>query len=130
MSDRVALYGTLRPGAWDDPDVIGLPLGLAPMLRWQGYCQIRGQLVDLGAYPGLVDGDGLVVAELFGIADDRALAIMDEHECFVEGRPRGSLFVRRAVMLAMPPVAAWVYAYNRDPAGLPVVLGGDWLRRA
>jgi gamma-glutamylcyclotransferase (GGCT)/AIG2-like uncharacterized protein YtfP len=117
----IALYGSLRSLA------VRKRLGLAVWLRRAGPCRIGGLLYDLGDYPGLAPGDGIVRGELFEIRDQRALAAMDEFEDVVPGNPRVSLYLRERWRLIEPDVESWVYVYNSPVAGLPRVPGGDWL---
>jgi gamma-glutamylcyclotransferase (GGCT)/AIG2-like uncharacterized protein YtfP len=84
------------------------------------------RLLDLCAYPGLVDNGGVAVeGEVYAISAQR-LAELDRYE----GHP--DAFRRGPVALAPPwdggVVEAWFY---RGPmsAGLPFV-GGDWRTRA
>jgi len=124
----VALYGTLRRG---EPGYRSL--GLAEKLRFVSGCRIRGEIVDLGAYPGLIEGDGVVVGELNEIALEATLAELDAFEEFDAERPGDSLFVRRRVMLLRPEAGAFVYCLNTalkpvDP--LRIIPSGDWMDRA
>ncbi|MEZ4217613.1 MAG: gamma-glutamylcyclotransferase family protein [Myxococcota bacterium] len=119
--ERLAVYGTLR-ARFGRHRELGLEHALVPL----GACRIAGRLVDLDAYPGLVPGDGLVEAELFGIRDARVLARIDAYEGYEPARPERSLFTRRWVRLARPSLGAWVYAYARDATGRAVVASGCW----
>jgi len=119
--ERLAVYGTLR-SEFALHERLGLATALVPL----GRCGIRGRLVDLEAYPGLIDGSSRVEAELFGIRDPRVLERLDAYEGFEPARPEASLFVRRWVRLAEPSLAAWVYVYARDATGRPLVASGCW----
>lgn len=85
---HVAFYGTLMRG-----------LGGPQPADWgavthMGPCRIRGQLVDLGAYPGLIPADDAadtVVAELCRIEDHSVLAALDQYEGYQPADPEGSL---------------------------------------
>ena len=59
---------------------------------------IRGQLRDLGPYPALIDGDGIVLGELWTLDAthfDETIRVLDEIECF--GNEDVDLYVRRVV---------------------------------
>jgi len=119
----IALYGTLRRG-----EANHRRLQLATRLRFVQPCKIAGRLVDLGPYPGLASGWGIVVAELFAPPPPAVLATIDAFEGFDAARPEESLFVRKRATLITPRVEAWVYFYNgRDPG--EEILSGDWRRR-
>lgn len=108
----IFVYGTLKRGeerarSWPH----------APrLIEW---ATIRGELRDLGPYPALLEGDDLILGELWHIAAEhleRTLAVLDEIECF--GHEEVDLYVRRVVSactLANEPREAWVY-YLADPS--------------
>jgi len=128
----VAFYGTLRRG-----ERAYLELGLEARLTDLGACRIRGLLLDLGAYPGLIEGDGDVTGELYGLPDPAILGELDFYELFDPARPETSEFIRRRVRLIEPDRDAWVYFYNPDGVSplseAPehrVIVSGDWKRRA
>ena len=118
----MAVYGTLRKG---EANFRRLRLGRS--VRFIGPCAIQGRLYDLGAYPGLVAGDGLVRGELIECRNPLVLRRLDVFEGFDPGDRAGSLFVRRLVRLAEPDADAWVYFYARPgPAG-GYIASGDWV---
>lgn len=55
----VAVYGTLRAGGSNDI------AGFAPGIRCLGQTWLRGQLFDMGDWPGLRPGAGPVLAEIY-----------------------------------------------------------------
>lgn len=123
-ADRlIGLYGTLR-----DPNV-RLSLGLTGRLRRLGRFRLEGILYDLGPYPALGPGKGLVHGELYEIMDSGAMAVMDAFEEFDPKRPTLSPYLRERWRLIAPDVECWIYRYNRPTRGIPHVLGGDWLAR-
>ncbi|MCH9807019.1 MAG: gamma-glutamylcyclotransferase [Alphaproteobacteria bacterium] len=124
----LAVYGSLRRGesGFDE-------LGLKDKLRFVSACQIRGKLYDLGEYPGLVLGDGVVEAELYELVDRQAIVILDEFECFDANNRADSEYIRECVQLIKPDIKAWVYVYNVERDGISIdrsseVQRGDWLR--
>ena len=62
-----------------------------------GPATVPGLLYDLGRYPGLVPGDGLVHGELFAGADAAVLAALDQYEGCDPADEAGSLFRRERV---------------------------------
>lgn len=120
----IALYGSLRRGQRPHVD-----LGLDRLLRMVGPCTLKGTLHDFGDWPGLVEGEGRVHAELYEVMSPDALHTLDGYEACDPASPERGLFIRRLVPLVEPEtVSAFVYFYNRDPATAPVISCGDWVR--
>ena len=117
----IALYGSLMDcvGGLQTAEFSGL-------LSFAGQCRIRGQLVDLGDYPGLVFGPGTVEGELYEVQDDSVFKRLDKFERYDPNDLEGSLYVRRCIRLAEPDLDAWVYVYNQDADGKPLVANGSW----
>lgn len=127
----VAFYGSLRQG-----ERAYIELRLEARLTYLGPCRIRGTLYDLGAYPGLREGPGTVVGELYGLPDPALLGELDFYELFDPESPHTSEFVRRRVRLITPGRDAWVYVHNPDGHSPQtrqtddrVIASGDWTRR-
>ena len=104
---RIFAYGTLQPG-------FGNHRRIATHVRSARPGTIQGVLVDLGAFPALIHGDGRVRGVLLGI-DAEALRITD----FIEGyRADGgrSLYVREMTEVDVgdgSAVSAWTYLFAR-----------------
>ena len=124
------VYGSLRreaPG--------GMCRLLQPGTRSLGVGWVRGRLLDLGAYPGLVRSPaGWVTGELHRLLDAEAvLARLDRYEaCSPHDPPphefeRVRLPVRRVAGAA---VTAWAYLFRGDPGGCRVIVSGDYVRAA
>jgi gamma-glutamylcyclotransferase (GGCT)/AIG2-like uncharacterized protein YtfP len=107
--DLLAVYGTLRRRSIFPK----LPLAV-PRLYFVGYGQIRGRLFWQRTFPALIQGPGIVGAELFEILDAKIWCDLDSYEGFDPANPRASLFIRRQVLLSAPRRRAWVYFLNRD----------------
>lgn len=104
-------------------------LGVHEQLRLQGPCSIAGLLVDLGEWPGLVPGDGVVRGELFEVLDERVWSTLDPFEDYLPGDPGASSFLRSAVRLLHPDLDAWVYIAHGAAANGPVIASGSWMGR-
>lgn len=120
----LAVYGSLRRG-------LALPYQPADfeqLLADRVPCVLAGRLVDLGAYPGLVEGPGRVVADLCHLADEASLARFDEYEGYDRDRPETSRYLRIMVRLTEPGVDAWTYLYNQAWTPEMIVESGDWHR--
>lgn len=122
MTDRVFVYGTLRSGGRFHAMV-------APFVREAVEARVGGILLDLGAYPGWVEGEGTVRGEVFLLRrTSEALRRLDAfEECFGPDDPR-SVYDRVEVeaMTAAGPVRAWAYRYRGPTAGRRRVRSGVW----
>lgn len=107
---RFFVYGTLKRGqcrekCWPHPP---LRVDLAV---------IRATLYDLGAYPGIVPGDGLVRGELWELRPEHlpeTMRVLDEVEGFAQRDD--DLFERRQVNCTLDDgreIQAWTYYYAR-----------------
>lgn len=121
MIGHIAFYGSLNPGHGPFE-----ALGLEDTLAFATACRIPGRLYDLGDYPGLIRGNGVVAGRLYRLLDTRVLRKLDDYEEIQRGRPKASLFLRRPVRLVDPAVTAWVYVYNRKPPPGTLVRRGIW----
>lgn len=114
------VYGTLRSNQPNAPR-----LGGATPLGW---ATTHGQLLDLGDYPGLVDGPSRVVGELF-LIPTAALGRIDELEGFDPAEPEGSLFLREIREVDVPGKGAFqAQTYRWPHGGGTVIESGDWVR--
>jgi gamma-glutamylcyclotransferase (GGCT)/AIG2-like uncharacterized protein YtfP len=124
-SDSVFVYGLLKRG-------FSLHHHMAQG-TFAGDATARGILYSLGEYPGMVDGDGSVLGELYRFDDVAvALELLDEVEEYDPLEPERSLYVRtvRPVTLRSSdaPVPAWCYLYNRSVKDLTRIASGAFLR--
>ncbi|TVP90258.1 MAG: gamma-glutamylcyclotransferase [Thioalkalivibrio sp.] len=119
---RLFVYGTLLRG-----------LSRAQVLRdarFLGPALAEGRLFDLGRYPGLRPGRGLVVGEVWHV-DDAMLQRIDRIEDFDPRDPNGSLYRRGEVpvrSLSGVQLPAFTYHYNRRPPGRARIPHGDYRR--
>lgn len=120
LGELLAVYGLLRPGsaAWT-------ALGLSGRVRVLSPCVLAGRLVDLGAYPGLIEGRSRVRGDLLRLEDPTLGPLLDAFEDYDPAAPTRSGFVRRRVGLIRPRRAAWAYVWTGARRG-PVVSSGDW----
>lgn len=95
---------------------------------------LRGDLYSVSdAFPAFVEGDGVVVGEVWRPRDERDLSeilrILDGIEGYVEGRPDWSMYLREERALLAPNVVAYTYRWNRpvrEDGHLSKIDGGDW----
>ncbi|MDX1656411.1 MAG: gamma-glutamylcyclotransferase [Candidatus Competibacteraceae bacterium] len=112
--DRVFVYGTLRRGQCNHHWLKGA--------RFLGEhtTEPRFILLDLGVFPGVMTGQGVVMGEVYAI-DAPLLARLD----YLEDYPRE--YTRERI--DTPFGQAWIYLYRHAPVDAPVIGGGDWCRR-
>jgi gamma-glutamylcyclotransferase (GGCT)/AIG2-like uncharacterized protein YtfP len=112
----IFVYGTLRRGEPNHRELAGA--------RFVATAQTAPvyDLVDLGAYPALLEGGVTAVrGELYEV-DDGGVERLDDFEDVP------ALYDRKAV--AIPGSPALAYVMRRDIAGpAPVIASGDWRRR-
>jgi gamma-glutamylcyclotransferase (GGCT)/AIG2-like uncharacterized protein YtfP len=125
--EHLFVYGTLRPPRPDTPadDVRYYPQ-IAAAIRHHTPATLTGAtLYDMGPYPALVPGEGVVRGDLLQL-DAATLAVADR----IEGHPA---YYRRGavtVQTADGEMTAWVYwAPPGLTTGKPRITNGDWLRR-
>jgi gamma-glutamylcyclotransferase (GGCT)/AIG2-like uncharacterized protein YtfP len=115
------VYGTLRPAL-----ATGGHGAIVRDLEVVGPATAPGLLLDLGSYPGLVAGDGVVYGELLRVVDPDRLQALDAYEeC---GGPE-PLFRRERMVASLADgttVVAWGYRFMRPPQAATVIAGGDY----
>jgi gamma-glutamylcyclotransferase (GGCT)/AIG2-like uncharacterized protein YtfP len=109
-------YGTLMRG-------YGLHAVLARGASPMGTGSVRGHLLDLGRYPGLIDGRGRVLGEVYRLDDTELLPVLDREE--------GYNFQRRRAIVTLAGgrrAWAWLYRYRGPREGARTILDGDYRR--
>lgn len=124
--DLFVFYGLLKRGAAGQPT--DLPLSTAG--EFGAPCRFRGRMVDLGGYPGVVEGHDLCHGLRWTLTDISIVAAMDEFEDVTDD-PATSLYIRKRIMLCDDAgnetgEQAWIYWYNQPVGGRPTVPGGNW----
>jgi len=115
-SARLFAYGTLMRG-------YGLHAVLARGATAMGEGTVRGRLLDLGRYPGLIDGAGRVRGEVYRLDDPELLPVLDREE--------GYNFVRRRGVVTLADgrrVRAWLYRYRGPRERARPIPDGDYRR--
>jgi gamma-glutamylcyclotransferase (GGCT)/AIG2-like uncharacterized protein YtfP len=88
-----------------------------------GAGSVRGRLLDLGRYPGLVDGAGRVRGELYRLDDPELLPVLDREE--------GYNFERRRAVVTLDGgrrAGAWIYRYRGPRERATPITDGDYRR--
>jgi gamma-glutamylcyclotransferase (GGCT)/AIG2-like uncharacterized protein YtfP len=126
QGDLFVFYGLLKQGAAGMP--ADLPLETSG--RFLGPCRFRGRLLDLGGFPGVVDGEDLCHGVRYELTNASIISAMDEFEDVTDD-PATSLYLRKRVpLLGDDGVAtgetAWVYWYNQPAEGFEYIADGNW----
>jgi gamma-glutamylcyclotransferase (GGCT)/AIG2-like uncharacterized protein YtfP len=101
----------------------GLHARLARGATFVGAGSVRGRLLDLGRYPGLVEGAGRVSGEVYRLHDPELLPVLDREEGYNFDRRRA------IVMLADGRRArAWLYRYRGPRTRATPIPDGNYRR--
>jgi gamma-glutamylcyclotransferase (GGCT)/AIG2-like uncharacterized protein YtfP len=96
---------------------------LASGSTFLGEAGVRGRLLDLGRYPGLVVGAGHVRGEIYRLDDPELLPVLDREE--------GYNFERRCAIVTLANgrrARAWVYRYRGPQNRAVPIPDGDYRR--
>jgi gamma-glutamylcyclotransferase (GGCT)/AIG2-like uncharacterized protein YtfP len=88
-----------------------------------GEGHVKGALLELHGYPGLVDGEGTVRGELYRLRDAELLHALDREE--------GYNFERRRAVVTLDGgrrARAWVYRYRGPRERARTIADGDYRR--
>jgi len=126
VGDLFAFYGLLKQGAAGQP--ADLPMSSAGVFG--APCRFRGWMVNLGGFPGVVEGSDLCHGVRWEIRDLSIMAALDDFEDVTDD-PNTSLYIRKQIPLlddsgAETGEIAWVYWYNRPVDGFPSVANANW----
>ena len=88
-----------------------------------GEASVRGTLLGLRDYPGLVDGEGRVRGELYRLHDRELLPVLDRQEGYNFERRRAGV-----VMTDGRRSQAWVYRYRGPRERAVLIAHGDYRR--
>lgn len=103
---KVFVYGTLMPGHYYHRHVKRY------VRRWR-YGTIRGRLIDVGWYPALAPGEGVVRGVLLETAFE-ALRVMDHIEAYDAERNAGEYLRKRCTvsLAGGGETSAWTYEFS------------------
>ncbi len=125
------VYGSLRSGFRSPAyEYISRYFDLA------GEAKVKGELFDLGSYPGgkPTDKNKFIVGELYRIRNESefawAMAQLDDYEGVNVAFDEVQLYRRELteVYNNNQATTAWIYWYNGDVSGKPVIESGDVLQ--
>lgn len=124
------VYGSLRKG-FHSP----VYEYISRYFHFIGEGKVKGQLFDLGSYPGAipVNDDSFIAGELYQIKNESefswAMAQLDDYEGVTVEAGEAQLYRRDLadIFINNEIVPAWIYWYNGDVSGRPVIASGDLL---
>ena len=122
MTHALFIYGTLMPGLRLEAEMLGA--------RFVGPAHIAGRLIDVGHYPGLLQGDGPVTGEVYQV-DDAHLTHLDGVEGVVPGDRDASQYWREEVTVLSGPLQGQrvqTYVSNGPVDGCVPIPHGDYRR--
>jgi gamma-glutamylcyclotransferase (GGCT)/AIG2-like uncharacterized protein YtfP len=102
-----------------------------------GNGKIKGLVYDMGAYPGAIQTstESSVIGEVYVIKNenefDWAIAQLDDYEGVDAEEDETPLFKRALTEVYLDNVqktTAWIYWFNGDITGKPVIASGDTLQ--
>lgn len=100
-----------------------------------GEGKVKGKMYDMGEYPAAVptEEDKFIIGELYTIKNEHefswAIGQLDDYEGMTIEPGEPQLYVRGLadVFIHNTTVQAWMYWYNGDTTGRPVIASGDIL---
>ena len=118
--DHVFTYGTLCQG--ESREKFLLEFSKKKYLNQT----IKGSLIDLKDYPGLIISNGVVYGELHHTPNiSETVAALDRIEGFSKYN-NSSLFCR--ILTQSDGISCWTYLWNRDSDDKPIIESGNWVK--
>lgn len=123
------VYGTLRKGfhnaAYDY---------ISKHFNWIGEAKVKGELYDLGEYPAAIptDEELFIKGELYELKEagefDWVIDQLDDYEGLNPEEGEVKLYTREPVQVFYnhQSAQAWIYWYNKDVTGKPLIASGDF----
>jgi len=128
---QLFVYGSLRKGFHSHAYEY-----ISRFFSFVGEAKVRGKLFDMGSYPaGLPTNDNhFIVGELYKIKHENefswAIGQLDDYEGMSVEPDEVQLYRREIteVNISGQVTHAWIYWYNGDVSGRPVIPSGDILQ--
>ncbi len=131
MPDYLFVYGTLRKALV--AKTTSELAALMKSLRFIGSGETRGQLYDLGQYPGAIVGENFatkICGEVYELNNPpEILATLDRYEGFIPGELDASTFARIKAPVTLSNgenMQCWLYVYNDWVATGKIIASGDY----
>lgn len=127
---HVFVYGSLRKGFRSPAYEY-----ISRFFNFAGEAKVKGKLYDLGEYPAAspTTDESFIKGELYVIKESSefpwAIGQLDDYEGVDVEAGEQQLYRRELtnVVMANEVIPAWIYWYNGDVSGKPVVASGDIL---
>jgi gamma-glutamylcyclotransferase (GGCT)/AIG2-like uncharacterized protein YtfP len=127
---QLFVYGSLRSG-FHNP----VYEYISRFFTFVGEAKVKGKLFDLGEYPAAIpaDEDVFIIGELYIAKNQQefswAIGQLDDYEGLDVEEGETPLYERKVteVHINDKVTQAWVYWYNGDVSGKPVITSGDML---
>ena len=132
---KIAVYGTLRQGNSANRKMAGC--------TFVSTTTVKGQLYNLGWYPGLILGDDhspsvvdrtlAVAVEVYEAPQDtleasKVLTQLDTYEGYSASSPEHSLYLRKPVFTE-DGQEVFIYEYNHPVSEDQLIPSGDWMNK-
>ena len=127
---QLFVYGSLRSG-FNHPAYAYISNHFSLV----GSAKVKGKLYDLGAYPAALPTteEFYIVGELYQLKEQEefswAIAQVDDYEGVNPEPGEPALYIREmaTVYINHTTTDAWIYWYNNDISGKPLIASGDVL---
>lgn len=131
VNHQLFVYGTLRSGLHHPAyEYISNKFILI------GESKVKGKLYDMGDYPAAIptQDEYYIVGELYQLKEDQdfswVIAQIDDYEGVNPEPGETALYKREmtTVYTGDKTTGAWIYWYNNDTSGKPIIESGDVLQ--
>jgi gamma-glutamylcyclotransferase (GGCT)/AIG2-like uncharacterized protein YtfP len=128
---RLFVYGSLRSGFQHSAYQY-----IRDYFNFEGPAMVKGLLYDLGEYPAAVptQTENYIKGELYALRNEDefgwAMAQLDDYEGVNTEFGEIALYKRAiaTVLINGQTTDAWIYWYNGDVSGHPIIASGDVLK--
>ncbi len=127
---QLFVYGSLRSG-FNHPAYAYISTHFTLV----GSAKVKGKLYDLGEYPAALPtlDEHYIIGELYQLKEEQefswAIAQIDDYEGINPEPGEATLYKREltTVYISGQTTTAWIYWYNNDIEGKPLIASGDVL---
>jgi gamma-glutamylcyclotransferase (GGCT)/AIG2-like uncharacterized protein YtfP len=129
-NQQLFVYGSLRSG-FNHPAYAYISNHFSLV----GSAKVKGKLYDLGSYPAALPtkDECYILGELYRLKEEQefswAIAQIDDYEGVNPEPGETALYIREiaTVYINDQATSAWIYWYNNDVSGKPLIASGDVL---
>jgi gamma-glutamylcyclotransferase (GGCT)/AIG2-like uncharacterized protein YtfP len=128
---QIFVYGSLRSGFRSQAYEY-----ISRFFSLVGQAKVKGKLIDMGEYPAGIPAseEQYIVGELYKIREEKefswAMGQLDDYEGVFVEEGEQQLYRREITEVHCNGQVslAWIYWYNADTSGRPVIASGDILQ--